>query len=82
MNWVVYILKCNDGSFYTGITNDLERRFKEHSDGKGAKYTRGRSPLKVVYTEGVGDKGEALRRELKIKSLKRGEKEKLISLTN
>lgn len=78
LSWFVYILECSDGSLYTGITNDLDRRLKEHEAGKGAKYTRGRSPLKIVYSENADDKGAALRREIKIKSFSRVKKIGLI----
>ena len=77
-NWVVYILSCVDGSFYTGITNELKRRIKEHETGKGAKYTRGRTPLKLVYTEKHKDRSSALKREFEIKTLKKSEKAGLI----
>ena len=76
--WVVYILECGDGTLYTGITDDLLRRFEMHCNGTGAKYTRGRGPLKIVYSESVPDHREALRREYAIKQLSRGEKQKLI----
>ena len=77
MNYV-YIIKCGDGSLYTGWTNDLKRRFENHCEGKGAKYTRGRGPLELVYFETFEDKKEAMRREYAIKKLKRQEKDKLI----
>ncbi len=77
-NWKVYILRCGDGTLYTGITTDLERRLAQHNSGKGAKYTRGRSPLELVYREDCGDHGTALRRELQIKALLREEKQALI----
>lgn len=70
-DWVVYILECNDGSLYTGIAVDLERRINEHQSSKGAKYTKGRSPLKLVYTESNHTKSTALKREAQIKSLSR-----------
>lgn len=76
--WCVYILECRDGTLYTGITDDLERRFKAHSSGKGAKYTRGRGPLTLRYREDCQDYSAALRRELQIKALKREEKLELI----
>ena len=77
MNYV-YIIKCGDGSLYTGWTNDLKKRFENHCEGKGAKYTRGRGPLELVYFETFQDKKEAMRREYAIKKLKRQEKDKLI----
>ena len=64
----VYILECNDGTLYTGWTNDIDKRFKAHNDGKGAKYTKGRRPLKLVYLEELETKSEALKRENKISS--------------
>lgn len=73
-SWKVYILRCRDGSLYTGITTDVQKRFAAHQAGKGAKYTRGRSPLELVYSEECGDHSAALRRELEIKSLTREEK--------
>ena len=76
--WFLYILRCGDGSLYTGITTDVENRLEQHRSGKGAKYTRGRGPLEVVYTESCEDHSAALKRELAIKALPREEKEKLI----
>ena len=76
--WFVYILRCGDETLYTGITNDIEKRFKAHSSGKGAKYTRGRGPLNLVYRESCADHSAALKREAEIKKLSREEKEKLI----
>lgn len=74
----VYILKCSDGSFYTGYTTDIDKRLNIHEQGKGAKYTRGRGPFQVVYEETFTDKSEAMRREIEIKKLSRAEKDKLI----
>ena len=62
MLWYVYILRCGDGTLYTGITDDIPRRLAAHRAGKGAKYTRGRGPLELVYQERVPDKSAALRR--------------------
>ena len=76
--WYLYILRCGDGSLYTGITTDVEKRLEAHRSGKGAKYTRGRAPLELVYQEECGDHSTALRRELEIKALPREEKLKLI----
>lgn len=70
----VYMLRCKDGSLYTGWTNDLEHRLAMHSSGRGAKYTRGRSPLELVYSEELPDKEAALRRECAIKKLRREQK--------
>ncbi len=75
----VYILSCGDGTFYTGWTTDLEKRVKVHNQGKGAKYTRSRLPVKLLYSEEYSEKGEALRREAAIKKLTRRQKEKLIA---
>ena len=77
MNYV-YMIRCKDGSLCTGWTNNLEKRFRNHCEGKGAKYTRGRGPLELVYYEVFEDKREAMRREYEIKQLKKCEKEKLI----
>lgn len=76
--WKVYILRCGDGSLYTGITTNVEKRLETHRSGKGAKYTRGRGPLEVVYTEECTDHSAALKREYAIKLLSREEKERLI----
>ena len=78
LEYIVYILRCGDGSLYTGITTDLQRRVAVHNSGKGAKYTRSRLPVEPVYWETVPDKPAALRRELAIKALPRAEKLKLI----
>jgi putative endonuclease len=79
-NWYVYIVRCSDQSFYTGITNDVERRIDEHnnSDLLGARYTRTRCPVNLVYQESLGSRSEATRREYKIKGLSRTEKEALV----
>ena len=79
MDWVVYILRCGDDSLYTGITDNLEKRLKAHESGKGAKYTRGRGPLSVVYTEEHPDRAAASRREWEIKKLTRDQKLALIN---
>ena len=76
-SWVVYMLRCADRSLYTGVTNDLARRFKMHREGKGARYTRIHPPLKVVYREKVKGRAAALVREFEIKSLSKKSKEKL-----
>ena len=75
----VYILRCSDGTFYTGWTTDPERRMKVHNSGKGAKYTRARRPVELIYYEEFDDKIEAQRREWAIKQLTRAEKEELIA---
>ena len=74
MGWTVYILRCGDGTLYTGCTNDLPRRLEAHQSGRGAKYTRSRLPVELVYREGVADKSAALRREAAIKRLERRKK--------
>jgi len=76
--WKLYILRCSDGSLYTGITTDVEKRVAVHNSGKGAKYTRGRRPVELVYQEDCDDHSHALRRELKIKAMRKEEKYKLI----
>jgi len=76
--WYLYILRCKDDTFYTGITTDVEKRLEAHRCGKGAKYTRGRAPLELVYREVCGSHSEALKRELEIKALSREEKRKII----
>lgn len=76
--WYLYILRCGDGTLYTGITNDVEKRLETHRAGKGAKYTRGRNPLTLVYREECGTHSDALRREWAVKQLTREQKEKLI----
>ena len=75
----VYILRCADGTFYTGWTTDPERRTKVHNSGQGAKYTRARRPVELIYYEEFDDKIEAQRREWAIKQLTRAEKEELIA---
>ena len=77
MNYT-YIVKCGDGTYYTGWTNDIEKRMKAHNEGKGAKYTKTRRPVVLMYYESFQTKEEAMRREWEIKQLKRGENEKLI----
>jgi putative endonuclease len=78
--YLVYILECADGSLYTGITNDLEKRLIAHNSGKnGARYTRGRRPVRLVYSEGCKDRGDALKREAVLKKLSRAEKLRLIA---
>ena len=76
--WKLYMLRCRDGSLYTGITTDVEKRVAAHNAGKGAKYTRGRGPLELVYCEDCGDHSAALKRELEIKSLTKEDKLKQI----
>lgn len=79
MNWSVYIIRCNDGSLYTGVSTDPERRFEEHRAGKrGARYFAGRQPEAIVWRESGHDQGSALRREAAIKKLDRRDKLRLI----
>lgn len=77
--YFVYILKCQDGSFYTGSTNNIEKRFKNHLAGKGGKYTRSHKPIKIIYKESFKNKSNALKREAQIKKLTKKEKIKLIN---
>ena len=77
--WHVYMVRCNDGTLYTGITNDLEMRIKAHNSGKdGARYTRSRRPVKLVYSEEAGSKSEAASLEYRIKKLTRAKKDMLV----
>ncbi len=79
-SWFLYLIRCGDGSLYTGIATDVERRLKEHADGKrGAKYLRGRQPLELVYTAPAENRSEASRLESRIKRFTRAEKEALIA---
>lgn len=77
--WYVYILLCGDGSYYTGITTDVQKRLETHKNGKGAKYTRGRGPLSLLYVETLANKSEALKREHVIKQLTKKKKTDLIN---
>jgi len=72
--WLVYILRCRDGTLYTGATNDLVRRLARHAAGKGARYTRSRLPVELVYCRPAGGRGAALRAEARMKQLTRREK--------
>ena len=76
--WYLYILRCKDNTLYTGITTDVEKRLDAHRSGKGAKYTRGRAPLELVYRESCGSHSDALKREAEIKKLSRQVKELLV----
>ena len=76
--YYVYLLRCGDGTLYTGFTNDLARRLAAHNAGRGAKYTRGRRPVELVYWESFSNKSSALRREYAIKQLSRRQKLTLI----
>lgn len=77
-NWFVYIVKCCDGTLYTGVTNDLDERVKQHNLGKGAKYTRARKPVNLIYSEKCDSRSTALKREAEIKKLTRAQKQALI----
>ena len=76
--WQLYILRCADGTLYTGIALDVEKRFAAHAGGRGAKYTRGRGPLRLAYREECGSRSQSLKREYAVKQLSREEKEQLI----
>jgi predicted GIY-YIG superfamily endonuclease len=78
MSCFCYIIECSDGTYYTGWTTDPERRLAQHNKGIGARYTKTRRPVKMVYLEEQPDKISALKRELAIKKMKRGQKSKLI----
>ena len=82
MTWVVYILECSDGSFYTGISNNVEARINTHNASKGAKYTKSRLPVTLVFQENTINKSESLRREIEIKKLTRKKKRELIDAFN
>lgn len=77
--WYLYILRCKDDTLYTGITTDVQKRLEAHSSGKGAKYTRGRGPLELVYQETCGSHSMALKREQAVKKLGREQKQQLIA---
>ena len=79
MEWYVYILKCKDTSYYTGITTNIEKRIESHRNGKGAKYTKSRGPFSLVYKEKCKDHSAALKRERSIKKLKKIQKDNLIN---
>ena len=79
MPWLVYLLRCRDGSLYTGITNDLLKRLKAHAAGKAIRYTRSRLPVELAYQEPQPTKSRALKRELAIKGLRRAEKDRLVA---
>ena len=77
--WFLYVVMCSDGTLYTGISNDVERRVKQHSSGKGAKYTRARSPVHLMASWEIGSKGDTLRIEYMFKQLSRRQKDEAIS---
>ena len=78
--WFLYILECQDGKFYTGITKDIDRRLKAHNEGKGASFTRMRRPVKVIYHETLKSRAQALIREYAVKALPRKKKEELVAM--
>jgi putative endonuclease len=78
MEYSVYIVKCNDGTLYTGISNNVDNRVAKHNSGTGAKYTKTRLPVRLVYTKVIGTKSDALKEEYRIKQLSRSEKLKLV----
>jgi len=77
--WSIYMVRCRDGSLYTGIATDIERRFAEHQAGTGAKYLRGRAPLKLVFKKGIGSRSLALKIERMIKRLPKDKKERVVN---
>jgi putative endonuclease len=79
--WTCYLLQCSDQTLYCGITNDLDKRLAAHNAGEGAKYTRGRAPVKLLYRECCADKSAALKREMEIKALPRARKLALCGMT-
>lgn len=78
--WFVYVLLCVDNSFYVGVSDDPERRFSEHKNGKGGKYTRSHKPLKLIYLEQLLTKQEAIKREKQIKGWSRAKKIQILGL--
>ena len=76
--WYLYLVRCGDGSLYTGISTDVARRFEAHTQNRGARRLRGRGPLQLVYSEAVGDRRQALRLEYRVKRLSKAEKERLV----
>ncbi len=74
MGWFIYILECSDSTFYTGITTNISRRLSEHQSGAGAKYTKGRAPLKLVYSEECDNRSHASKREIEIKKFSKEKK--------
>lgn len=78
--WFVYILLCEDNSFYTGSTNNLEKRFLDHKAGKGGRYTRSHKPIEVIYSQQFNTRSESLKKEAEIKSWNREKKIKILNL--
>ena len=79
--WFLYLLRCADGSLYTGITNDVPRRYKQHNTGTASRYTRSRLPVELIYQESQPSRSVALKRELAVKAMSREEKELLITFS-
>ncbi len=79
-DWYLYLVRCGDGSLYTGVTTDVERRFKTHQEDQGAKYLRGRGPLALVYKEKIGAKRLAFKAEHAVKRWPKSKKEKLVRI--
>jgi putative endonuclease len=77
--WSLYILRCRDGSFYTGVTTDIDRRFREHAEGRASRFTRTRRPVVLIYQEKCGNRAQALSRECAVKSMGRQGKEDLVA---
>ena len=77
--WYLYLVRCNDGSLYTGISTDVQRRFEAHTQDRGARRLRGRGPLQLVFSQALGDRSLASRIEHRVKRLSKAEKEKLVS---
>jgi putative endonuclease len=80
VRWYLYLLECNDGTLYTGITNNLERRVQEHNNGTASRYTRSRLPVKLLYQERCKSRSSALKKEYGLKELSRKEKKEYIKL--
>ncbi|MDO8498221.1 MAG: GIY-YIG nuclease family protein [bacterium] len=78
--WFVYVLLCEDGSFYTGISNNIEKRFADHKNGMGGYYTRSHKPIELVYSEKLPTQSDALKREMQIKSWRRAKKIRVLNL--
>jgi putative endonuclease len=77
--WIVYIVRCSDHTLYTGVTTDADKRVAQHNRGEGARYTRARLPVELVYVEPAADRGAALRREAEIKRMPSADKKRMIS---
>jgi putative endonuclease len=77
--WTLYVIRCRDGSLYTGVTTDLDRRLQQHNAGKGGAYTRAKRPVRLIYSESHPDRSAALKGEARMKALSKTEKERLLS---